>query len=169
MKSRIYILALGLLMPFLLTSCLDDDDDNSWRDDNEKFYEKLTKNSEYERVNIPGATDGVLYKELQKGEGAEYPEYTGQVKIRYKGFFYNGSVFDKGTTASDDPETTTNWYNVNDFIYGFAIALQGMVVGDKWEVWVPWPLGYGDSYSGNIPGYSTLGFEIELVEIKNHP
>jgi len=40
-----------------------------------------------------------------------------------------------------------------------------MQVGDKWEVWIPWKLGYGESGSGTIKGYSTLVFEIELVAI----
>jgi FKBP-type peptidyl-prolyl cis-trans isomerase len=38
-------------------------------------------------------------------------------------------------------------------------------VGDKWEVWIPQELGYGTTGSGEIPGYSTLVFEMELVEI----
>lgn len=50
-------------------------------------------------------------------------------------------------------------------IKGVQIALQNMAVGDKWEVVVPWQLGYGQSYYSVIPGYSTLVFEIELVEI----
>jgi FKBP-type peptidyl-prolyl cis-trans isomerase FklB len=40
-----------------------------------------------------------------------------------------------------------------------------MKVGDIWEIWVPWELGYGSSGSGSIPGYTTLVFEIELMEI----
>jgi len=46
-----------------------------------------------------------------------------------------------------------------------------LVKGDKWEVWVPYELGYGregsTDDSGNliIPGYSTLVFEIEVVGV----
>jgi len=40
-----------------------------------------------------------------------------------------------------------------------------MEVGDKWEVWIPWQLGYGSSASGTIPAYTTLVFEIELISI----
>jgi peptidylprolyl isomerase/FKBP-type peptidyl-prolyl cis-trans isomerase FklB len=42
-----------------------------------------------------------------------------------------------------------------------------MQEGDKWEIWIPWNLGYGasENTSGNIPAYTTLVFEIELVGI----
>ncbi len=40
-----------------------------------------------------------------------------------------------------------------------------MKVGDKWEVWMPWKLGYGINGKNPIPGYTTLVFEIELVEV----
>ncbi len=56
-------------------------------------------------------------------------------------------------------------FSVNGVIDGFSTALQHMKEGDIWEIWVPWELGYGSSGSGNIPGYTTLVFEIELMEI----
>ena len=54
---------------------------------------------------------------------------------------------------------------MNGVVDGFSTALQHMKVGDKWEVWMPWRLAYGVTGKGNIPGYTTLVFEIELVEI----
>ena len=44
-----------------------------------------------------------------------------------------------------------------------SIAVQQMVAGDTWEVYIPAKLGYGDYESGFIPAYSTLIFEINLV------
>jgi FKBP-type peptidyl-prolyl cis-trans isomerase len=40
-----------------------------------------------------------------------------------------------------------------------------MHAGDKWEVVIPAELGYGSRANGEIPGNSTLVFEIELVSI----
>lgn len=37
--------------------------------------------------------------------------------------------------------------------------------GDKYEVWIPQQLAYGASDNGDIPAYSTLIFEIELVSV----
>lgn len=52
---------------------------------------------------------------------------------------------------------------VSSYCEGFATALQHMRRGDKWRVYIPHQLGYGASGSGNIPGYSTLIFDITLV------
>jgi peptidylprolyl isomerase/FKBP-type peptidyl-prolyl cis-trans isomerase FklB len=54
---------------------------------------------------------------------------------------------------------------VNGVVDGFSTALQHMQVGDKWEIWIPWKLGYGESGNNSIQGYTTLVFEIELVAI----
>ena len=43
--------------------------------------------------------------------------------------------------------------------------MQHMVEGDKYEVWIPQQLAYGASDNGDIPAYSTLIFEIELVSV----
>ena len=52
-----------------------------------------------------------------------------------------------------------------------------MVEGDKWEIWIPYQLGGGKSKASTltlgfggasrppIPAYSTLVFEIEVVEV----
>ena len=45
------------------------------------------------------------------------------------------------------------------------LLLQHMVEGDKYEVWIPQQLAYGASDNGDIPAYSTLIFEIELVSV----
>lgn len=50
-------------------------------------------------------------------------------------------------------------------ISGWTVALQHMVEGDKYEVWIPQQLAYGASDNGDIPAYSTLIFEIELVSV----
>merc|ERR1712046_316968 len=44
---------------------------------------------------------------------------------------------------------------------------QLMVEGDKWEMYIPSELGYGDSGSGaKIPGGSVLVFTMEIIKIK---
>ena len=60
---------------------------------------------------------------------------------------------------------------------GIQAALQKMVEGDKWEIWIPYQLGGGKSKASTltlgfggasrppIPAYSTLVFEIEVVEV----
>jgi len=69
----------------------------------------------------------------------------------------NKVIFDSTNIALTIP--------VSGVVDGFSTALQHMQEGDKWEVWIPWWLGYGESGSGSIKGYTTLVFEIELVKV----
>ena len=55
----------------------------------------------------------------------------------------------------------------NQVIKGWTEAMQLMVEGDKWEMYIPSELGYGDSGSGaKIPGGSVLVFQMEIIKIK---
>ena len=40
--------------------------------------------------------------------------------------------------------------------------------GDHWTVYIPYQLGYGASASGMVPAYSTLIFDLRLVDF-SHP
>ena len=53
---------------------------------------------------------------------------------------------------------------MNDLIMGFSTALQYMHKGDTWRVIIPYQLGYGAAVKDDIPAYSTLIFEIHLVD-----
>lgn len=161
---KIWFLAFMMLSVFSFTACLDSDDDD-WREKNEKFYKELADNPEYTIVTLPGVAEAVYCKVLEKGTGEEYPLQTSQVKILYRGFYYTGTEFDSGYQDADYPYTGY----VSGFVRGFSIALQNMRVGDKWEIWVPWPLGYGSSSQGGVSAYTTLGFEVELLEVIKYP
>lgn len=43
---------------------------------------------------------------------------------------------------------------------------EGIVVLDKWEVYIPAKWGYGSMKMDDIPAHSTLIFELELVKIE---
>ena len=41
-----------------------------------------------------------------------------------------------------------------------------MSEGDKWKLYIPYNLGYGEQGAGGvIPPYSTLVFEVELLNV----
>ena len=54
------------------------------------------------------------------------------------------------------------------FIFSSLLqAMQLMVEGDKWEMYIPSELGYGDAGSPpKIPGGEVLVFQMEILEIK---
>merc|ERR1711920_1202472 len=62
-------------------------------------------------------------------------------------------------------EATT--FAPNQVIKAWTEAMQLMVEGDKWEMYIPSELGYGDSGSGDkIKGGDVLIFRMEMLKIK---
>merc|ERR1712094_42679 len=70
------------------------------------------------------------------------------------------SSYDRGSPTSFAP---------NQVIKGWTEAMQLMVEGDKWEMYIPSELGYGDSGSPpNIGGGDVLVFTMEIIKIKGN-
>lgn len=104
---------------------------------------------------------GVLYEVIASGEGDRTPSPRSIVTCHYKGSTTNGKVFDE-TFSTGCPAA----FRVNDLINGFQIALVHMHIGDHWKVYIPSEMGYGRMGAGkDIPGNSTLIFEIKLIAI----
>lgn len=104
---------------------------------------------------------GVLYEVLSEGADGPKAGPRSVVTCHYKGSLISGRTFDD-SFARKCPEA----FRVNDLISGFQIALVNMRVGDRWRVYIPWEKGYGNRGVGTqIPGYSTLVFEIQLIAI----
>jgi FKBP-type peptidyl-prolyl cis-trans isomerase len=103
--------------------------------------------------------DGLRYRILHNGFGVR-PRPQDYVTVYYTGSLINGQVFD-GT----EPGMPTR-FKANTLIAGWSEALSLMRVGDRWEVVIPAPLGYGErgTPEGTIPPNQTLVFELELVK-----
>ncbi|MCR4808676.1 MAG: FKBP-type peptidyl-prolyl cis-trans isomerase [Prevotella sp.] len=104
---------------------------------------------------------GLQYKVLVKGEG-EVPHASDKVKVNYEGRLIDGTVFDASSKHGNDPAT----FQANQVIRGWTEALTMMPVGSKWQLFIPQELAYGERQTGNIPAYSTLIFDVELVGIE---
>ncbi|HEV7279306.1 MAG TPA: FKBP-type peptidyl-prolyl cis-trans isomerase [Pirellulaceae bacterium] len=116
-------------------------------------------------ANQPGvkATEsGLQYKVLAAGQGGASPKPTDMVKAHYHGTFLDGTVFDSSVQRGE-PITLP----VNGVIDGWAEALQMMKPGDKWKLWIPSKLAYGDQPQPGspIPAGKMLVFEVELLEV----
>lgn len=182
-----------LLFPILLLASCSESDDTveeypDWQNKNTAYWTstvskaqaaiakgdtswKIFRNYSIEdTLSSAPITDYIVVNVLESGTGSGSPLYTDSVRVRYEGrllpstSYSNGYVFD--TTWPDG--TTDATAGVADFQVrvltdGFATALQHMHIGDKWLVYVPWTLAYGESGSSAIPGYSVLRFTIQLV------
>lgn len=113
------------------------------------------------KEGIKTLSSGLQYKILTKGSG-KTPNVTDNVTVHYRGTFINGSEFDSSYKRGK-PET----FQVSGVIRGWTEALQLMQAGSKWQLFVPYELGYGERGAGPIPPNSTLIFEVELISIKS--
>ena len=104
---------------------------------------------------------GVLCEVLRSSDDERQPGPRSIVTCHYKGSLINGKVFDN-SYERNCPEA----FRVNELISGFQIALTQMHIGEHWRVYIPSEMGYGSRGAGrDIPGGSTLIFEIELIAI----
>ncbi|MEG8947721.1 FKBP-type peptidyl-prolyl cis-trans isomerase [Rosettibacter firmus] len=110
-------------------------------------------------VTLPS---GLQYKKLVSGNGPS-PKETSIVKVHYVGKLIDGREFDNSYKRGEPAE-----FPLNQVIKGWTEALQLMHVGDKWILYVPPELGYGENGAGNtIEPNSLLIFEVELLDILN--
>jgi FKBP-type peptidyl-prolyl cis-trans isomerase len=118
----------------------------------------LEANKQKEGVKV--LPDGLQYKVINSGAGAS-PSATDKVKVHYKGSLITGEEFDSSYKRGEPTE-----FGVNQVIKGWTEVLQMMKVGDKWEVYIPSELAYGENGAGQMIGpNAALIFEIELLDI----
>jgi len=128
--------------------------------------EKLTKigreflEENGKKEGVITTTSGLQYKVLKEGEG-EVPQRTDKVKVHYEGRLIDGTVFDASSKHGSEPAT----FRADQVIKGWTEAITMMPVGSKWQIYIPQHLAYGERQTGQIPPYSTLIFDVELVEI----
>ena len=129
---------------------------NPYKEANEAFLAQKAKEE-----GIIVLDNGVMYRKLEEGHGTKCPKPNGIVYVHYTGRLIDGTVFD--TTKG---ENLPALFVVRDLIMGWQIALTRMHEGDKWEVYIPAKWGYGSMKMDDIPAYSTLIFEMQLVKIE---
>ena len=123
------------------------------KEENAAFLEKKAKEN-----NVVKTASGLLYEVVKLGDGGPKPTAESDVEVRYHGELIDGTVFDESTT----PITL----NLGRVIKGWTEGLQLMSVGDKYKLYIPYDLAYGEQGTQGIKPYSTLIFDVELVSIK---
>lgn len=119
------------------------------------------------KPGVKTTKSGLQYEIIRSGNGAT-PTKADTVTTHYKGQLIDGEIFDgsyrgKAPTPEDEPIS----FPVGGVIAGWTEALQLMKVGDKWRLFIPSELAYGERGAGrDIGPGATLIFEIELIAIK---
>ena len=122
----------------------------------EKF---LAENAKKPGVKV--LPSGLQYKVIKAGQG-EVPKASDEVEVIYEGRLIDGTVFD---ATSKHGGAKTDKFRAGNLIKGWTEALTTMPVGSKWQLYIPYELAYGERQAGQIPPYSTLVFDLELVSI----
>ncbi len=114
-----------------------------------------------EGITVTPTESGLYYIEIEAGNGpAAQPG--SMVSVHYEGRLLDGSVFD---SSHDRGEPIEFILGQGWVIPGWDEGIGMMRVGGKARLVIPSHLGYGDRGAGPmIPAYSTLVFDVELVD-----
>lgn len=165
----------------------------NWQETNETFFNNLYSQTTQKIASGDGSwmilrkwsleesvatrpENHIIVHVLEQGNGSGCPLFTDSVRVHYSGkllpsaSFPSGYTFDKSYYGTFDPATSRpSTMRCSSLTDGFATAIMNMHIGDKWEIYVPHQLAYGMAGTTNsngvqeIPGYSTLIFNINLV------
>lgn len=121
--------------------------------------EAFLKNNS-KRAGVKTTNTGLQYEVLLEGTGKS-PKATDNVKCHYEGTFINGDIFDSSIRRGEPAV-----FPLNGVIRGWTEGLQLMKEGAKYRFFIPYDLAYGANGAGaSIPPYSTLIFDVELIEV----
>ncbi len=122
-------------------------------------------------------SDYIIVNVIEEGDAASAtPLYTDTVTVHYLGrllpsvSYHYGYVFDQSyygnyyDDVSKPLQMAIGNSGGNMLVDGFATALQHMRRGDHWMVYIPYQLGYGSQSQTGVPAYSTLIFDLRLVD-----
>jgi FKBP-type peptidyl-prolyl cis-trans isomerase len=123
-------------------------------DDGEKFLAENKK-----REGVQETSSGLQYEVITMGTG-EKPGPQDVVRVHYTGMLIDSTKFDSSLDRGEPAQ-----FGVNQVIPGWQEGIQLMPKGSKFKFYIPYELGYGESGTGPIPPYSTLIFEVELLDI----
>jgi len=136
---------------FIFVSC---SEDSSFEPQTEA---DIIKYIEKNNLDTTKTSSGLYYMIENEGTGTR-PTRTSNVTVAYKGYFLDGTVFDKsGANGISFP--------LNGVIQGWTEGIPLFKEGGKGKLIVPSNLGYGSNGRGLIPGGAVLVFDINLISV----
>ena len=112
------------------------------------------------REGVTQTKSGLQYEVLTEGTGKS-PKATDTVRCHYEGRLLDGTVFDSSYKRGEPAD-----FGLNQVIPGWTEGVQLMKEGAKFRFHIPYLLAYGERGAGaQIPPYSTLVFDVELIKV----
>jgi uncharacterized damage-inducible protein DinB len=122
-------------------------------------------------AGVPEVTGSVVenvtmhYIEVVVGTGT--PAAPGkQYTVHYTGWLRNGTKFDSSVDRNEPLKFVQGRRLV---ISGWEVGFEGMKVGGKRRLFIPYQLAYGETGQGSIPPKSELIFDVELLAVTDVP
>jgi peptidylprolyl isomerase len=121
-------------------------------------------------VGLPHTLYALKYVDIKIGTG-ELPPPMRYYTVNYTGYLPDGTKFDSTIDPTfKHPTPFTFPYGGHRVITGWDTGFEGMHVGGKRRLYVPYQLGYGLMGSPpKIPAKTNLIFDVELVSISDKP
>lgn len=137
---------------FLFASCSTNDSDFDPQTEAD-ILEYIEENN----LNAQKSDSGLYYVIDNEGSGTR-PSANSVVNINYKGYFLDGTVFDKNEAVL---------FKLDEIIKGLKEGIQLFKEEGNGILIIPSELAFGDSgnYSGSIPGGTVLVFEITVKAV----
>merc|ERR1711916_281501 len=150
--QRVYIFIMNFSVVFLVAFSV-----AGTTEEGKKF---LAENAKKEGVVT--LKSGLQYKIVKRGSGTKSPLVSTPCECHYAGKLIDGTEFDssykRGRPATFAP---------NQVIKGWTEAMQLMHEGDRWELYIPSELAYGNSNRGaHIKAGDVLVFDLEILQIQ---
>lgn len=188
MNNKLLLLLLSVLTLAGFASCSETGDEEDeyadWQNRNTTYFDNLydqavaNQTDNLDTIRSYALTTGaktakddyIVVKKIEEGTSTSgSPLFTDSVEIAYRGRLMPTSVHTDGYVFDQSFDGDFSWevshtahMFISGTVTGFATALQKMKIGDRWLVYIPQKLGYGETKKSTIPAYSTLVFEISL-------
>jgi len=150
----------NILLLFSITlfiACSSDDGLNQIKDftaeNDQEIQTYLTENN----LSAQKSSSGLYYIVDEEGTGSNAVN-TDRVKVSYKGYYTNGTIFDESTSEGVS-------FNLQGVILGWAEGITYFKEGGSGKLLIPSHLAYGSNEVNGIPGGSVLIFDIELIYV----
>ena len=124
---------------------------------------------------VGATTDNVVCKIVRRGDGDISSAYTDSVRLYYRAWLMDDNYPDRKTDLTifsqsyygdfDEKTAAPVAMATSSVVEGFMTALQYMVKGDDWLIYIPQELGYKETESDAVPAYSTLLYRVRIERV----
>ena len=149
--NRILTPLLSMLLAF--SSCSKKKAEKQAEEDDKIIQTYLSEKG----ITASKTTSGLYYFIESQGTGVDCNSNS-TVKVAYKGYFTNGTIFDQSTT-------TGVTFNLQQVISGWTEGIPKFKEGGIGKLFLPSALAYGKQGTSGIPPNSVLVFDIHLIDV----